>query len=157
MASKNYRHTGKVALGIETTTNELERFEFENGALRVTGGGGGGAVTVDNDETNPVPTDETLFANFTVSRYTVDTSGAGTQTGDTAWQGADDIESRGFMLLAPLENTGTIYIGDSASTCFIPLSPGSRTSYPLPNLTQIYAYATDNNDADQFLVVERYF
>ena len=125
--------------------------------VEIVAGGLDGDVIVINDEDNPVPTDETLFASFTVSRYTIDTSGAGTQTGDTAWQGADDIESRGFMLVAPLENTGTIWIGDSTSTCFIGLSPGSRTSYPLPNLTQVYAYATDTNDADQFLVVERYF
>lgn len=153
MPSRNYRHTGKTVLGLDVGTQELERFELEGGALRTTVAGGG--VTVTNDADNPVPTNETPFESFTVSVYAVPVDPL--FEGAIAWQGADDIECQGMLVFTPPDNVGEIYIGDSPTTCFTPFYPGTRATYPLPNLRALYAYAVSSDDQPQTLIVERYF
>ena len=104
---------------------------------------------------SPIPTNETPFESFTVSVYAVPVDPL--LEGAIAWQGADDIECKGMLVFTPPDNVGEIYIGDSPTTCFTPFYPGTRATYPLPNLRALYAYAVSSDDQPQTLIVERYF
>lgn len=117
--------------------------------VEIVSGGLDGDVTVVNDEDNPVPTDETLYSGFSVSVEAF--------SPDVPRALVDDGDSRGFLLFADPQNTGSIFIGSSASTCFIELTPGSRKFYALPNAALVYAYAYDPDNASQSLIIERYY
>lgn len=51
------------------------------------------------------------------------------------------MESYEVMLIAGLDNTATVWIGDNTDGCHTPLGPGASVIWPINNVNKIFARA----------------
>jgi hypothetical protein len=117
-----------------------------DGSLYVTPGPAGFPVTTQD----PVNTNEILYTSFKQERNTIAYSAGGTGT---------VLPTKpctgGFLLVAPIANTGKIWVGDTAGTCYISISAGEAKTYSLPNSNLVFAYSDLAAGTDK-LVIEYY-
>lgn len=167
MPSANYRHTGKVALALETTAsgkvNELERLELEDGALRTTIVGSNGTIDVNIVSPDPLPVEITAPDPLNVNEapyssiYTHRFNVAYSLTGVGASLNAASVVAScmNFIVFAPNSNEGSVFIGSAADRCYIELVAGSSKSYSLTNADLLFFYGDHSGNADK-IVIEFY-
>ena len=128
--------------------NDPVRVEIVAGALD-------GDVTVINDETNPIPMDETLYSSIDIDMVTIPYG-----DGVTGIKSLPSDTCKGFLLMAARTNTSSVWVGSSADKCYIELPPGGRKDYALANPNDLFILnsdATPGGPLDLILVIERYY
>lgn len=90
----------------------------------------------------PLETNETLYSSWS----TLNKVSQATASPTTGEQLPSNAATGGFMLIADPANVGTVYVGSSASTCFVPLPQGTPFSLSLPNTNLAYLRADEDGD-----------
>lgn len=125
----------------ETSTDELEYPEMLEGRLLT-------STVLEQDE--PLQVNEVPYDSFLVQQYDVPYSDSG--VGVILNTVADVAECNNFILIAPEENPGNVFIGSASDKCFIKLLPGNSKSYSLRNADLIYFYSTDSGGGDKIII-----